>query len=114
MHSPVQEPTAKQALAAAKALAADRKLGVHDRCTADLRLLGLGKAEAVALVEHATMANVNKSEWDNTGRPMWALELCIPHPDSPTGFLYVKPVLHMPLLKTGYILSFKPCTDDHA
>jgi hypothetical protein len=106
------DPTSKQALAAAKALASARKLAVHSRCTPYLRLLKLGPDDAVALVASATLAQVVKSQHDeNYARPFWVLELSIPHRNSPTGLLYVKPVLHLPTLGTGYILSFKPSTD---
>jgi hypothetical protein len=80
----------------------------------DLRLLGLEPGDALEVVANATLAQVVKDEMDNGGRPYWVLELSVPHPDSPTGFLYVKPVLHLPTLRTGYILSFKPSTDRNA
>lgn len=110
----VSQPTPKQALEAAKALAASGRLAVHPRCMADLRLLQLEPDDAREVVANAKMSQIKQSEPDNGGRPFWALRLCIPHPESPTGFLYVKPVLHLPTLGTGYLLSFKPCTDDHA
>lgn len=106
--------TPKQALCAARALAASRKLGVHPRCTPDLRLLLLEPADALNIVANATMSQIVKSEQDDERRPFWVLELSIPHINSPTGLLYVKPVLHLPDLTAGYILSFKPSTDRHA
>lgn len=114
MSKEVSFPTPKQALAAAKALATARQLAVHPRCMADLRLLQLEPEDARALVEAATLSQVVKCEPDDKGRPFCALELSVRHPNSPTGVLYVKPVLHLPDLGTGYILSFKPSTDRHA
>jgi hypothetical protein len=76
-----------------------------------LRLLGLGPKDALEIVAEATLSHIVKSERDDRGRPFWTLELSIPHRNSPTGLLYVKPVLHLPSLGTGYILSFKASTD---
>src|SRR5688500_16878170 len=109
--SSVADPTPKQALEAAKRLAATRRLGVHDRCTPDLRLLQLEPDDARDLVATAAMSQIVKSECDHGGRAFWVLELSIPHRNSPTGRLYVQPVLHLPTLGTGYILSCKPSTD---
>lgn len=109
-----QNPTPKQALAAVKALAASRRLGVHPRCTSHLRLLQLEPVDALELVAAATMSQIVKCERDDKGRPYWAVELSIPHVNSPTGLLYVKPLLHLPSLSTGYILSFKASTDRNA
>lgn len=105
--------TPKQALCAARTLAASRKLGVHPRCTPDLRLLQLEPADALEIIANATLSQIIKSEQDNGRRPFWVLELSIPHINSPTGLLYVKPVLAMPNLDAGYILSFKASTDRH-
>lgn len=106
------DPTPKQALAAAKELAKCRKLGVHPRCAPDLRLMQLEPADAIEIIAHATMSQIIKSERDHDPtRLFWVLELSIPHINSPTGVLYVKPVLHLPTLGSGYILSFKPSTD---
>lgn len=80
----------------------------------DLRSLHLEPADALELVAKATMAQIVKSEPDDKGRPFWALELSIPHVNSPTGYLYVKPVLHMPTLTAGRIVSFKASTDRYA
>jgi hypothetical protein len=79
-----------------------------------LRLLQLETADAFEIIAKATMSQIVKSESDNGGRPFWTLELSIPHANSPTGLLYVKPVLALPSLESGYILSFKPSTDRHA
>ena len=77
-----------------------------------LRLLQLSVNDAREVVANATITQVEKSERDKDAtRPYWVLELSIPHPSSPTGLLYVKPVLHLPTLGSGYILSFKPSTD---
>ena len=78
----------------------------------DLRLLQLSPEDAREIVAMATLAQIVKSERDKDPlRPYWALELSIPHINSPTGLLYVKPVLRLPALATGYLLSFKPSTD---
>lgn len=106
------DPTRQQALAAARTLAKCRKLGVHPRCMPYLRLLNLSVDEAREIVANATVHHIEKSEHDNDPtRDFWVLELSIPHPNSPTGALYVKPVLRLPTLSSGYILSFKPSTD---
>lgn len=107
-------PTPDQALLAAKTLAVSRVLGMHPRCMPDLRLLMLEPLDALEIVAEATLAMVVKSEPDDRGRPFWALELSVPHVNSPTGLLYVKPVLRLPNLSTGYILSFKASNDRHA
>lgn len=106
------DPTPQQALDAAKALACNGQLGVHPRCMPYLRLCHLSVREAVEIVANATVSQIVKSEHDDDPmRPYWALELSVPHPNSTTGLLYVKPVLHLPTLGSGYILSFKPSTD---
>ena len=66
------------------------------------------------VVANATMSQIVKSEPDYDKPDFWTLELSIPHPNSPTGLLYVKPVLHLPTLDSGYVLSFKASTDRHA
>lgn len=106
------DPTPKQALEAARRLAATRKLGLHQRCMPYLRLMQLEPADALEIVAAATPSQIKKSEHDDDPlRPFWTLELSIPNTNSPTGLLYVKPVLHLPTLGSGYILSFKPSTD---
>ena len=109
----MQEPTPKQALDAARKLAASGQLGVHHRCMPYLRLLTLSVEAAREIVANATPSQVIKSERDrDPSRPYWVLELSVPHENSPTGLLYVKPVLYLPSsLCSGYILSFKPSTD---
>lgn len=85
---------------------------MHPRCMPYLRLMNLEPADAREVIASATMTQIVKSERDaDPTRPYWVLELSIPHVNSPTGLLYVKPVLHLPTLGTGYILSFKPSTD---
>ena len=77
-----------------------------------MRLLNLEPEDVREIVANATEQQIVKSEHDDDpARPYWALELSIPHINSPTGFLYVKPVLRLPALSAGYILSFKPSTD---
>jgi hypothetical protein len=80
----------------------------------DLRLLQLEPSDALEVVANATMSQIVKSEQDDGGRQFWILELSIPHPNSPSGLLYVKPALALPTLMSGYILSFKGSTDRHA
>ena len=109
----MSEPTPSQALAAARKLAANGELGVHPRCMQYLRLLSLSVNDAREIIANATMSQIVKSERDHdASRPYWVLELSVPHENSPSGLLYVKPVLHLPSsLCAGYILSFKPSTD---
>ena len=83
----------------------------------DLRLLNLEPDDARQVVANATFEQIVKSEADHQPRAwgeFWALELSIPHQNSPTGLLYVKPVLLLPSLGSGYILSFKASTDFNA